>query len=395
MSDSPTFRNSLKFVRKQRKLSAASVAQALNTSVERIAAFESGAAVPSAAQYVKFQGIFGVPDYLLAGEDRPNLEPMLFDLRRPHGAEAAISPSGLKAYFASVAFTDTIAGLTDMIGVPPDDLELPRVSLAQLKRTIPALHEELDFDPTDSALITNPDGAFKKLRYKIERYGIYCLMTAVPPQDYRGLYTEPDASTRLIIVNKRTFSPKARLFTLLHEFAHALIGVTGISDPFILENQVERRCNEFASAFLAPTPFLLELFDKSGKKPRELSDKIRWVSNRCLLSLGATAYRLHLEGRISRPEYEGWRAQVGLLRDYGAEDLPADENDADGEASGGGNYAYNVIADRGHRPIEIVRRALAKNFIDVVDASQVLNARGPTLEQVFSTSTTRIAGYKR
>ena len=77
--------------------------------------------------------------------------------------------------------------------------------------------------------------------------------------EFRG-FAICDKHAPLIFINDND-TPRAKLFTLMHEFAHLLLGEGGVSNPsYDEEHGAERWCNQFAAAFLMPEPEIRSLF---------------------------------------------------------------------------------------------------------------------------------------
>ena len=75
-------------------------------------------------------------------------------------------------------------------------------------------------------------------------------------QEFRG-FSICDEYAPLIFINKKdTYS--AQVFTLIHEFAHLLLGFSGISNSGIINEhlELERWCNNFAAELLVPSESL-------------------------------------------------------------------------------------------------------------------------------------------
>jgi Zn-dependent peptidase ImmA (M78 family) len=77
-----------------------------------------------------------------------------------------------------------------------------------------------------------------------------------------------------------------RLFTLAHELAHVLMGKTGISDPFVRKNAIERRCNRFAGSFLVPKFYASILLGSSVTQDPDVED-VRWAASKLKISQDA------------------------------------------------------------------------------------------------------------
>lgn len=388
MADQPTFPNSLRYAREQRKLSLEQVATELNTSVAKLVKMEEGDAVPTVRQYEALSSIYGVQDYVLASESRPEIQRVVVDLRQSVAGPMAISPKGLKAFFARAATARLIDSIAQSLQLNPKKKRPRDYTVDNIASRAVDACKQLDFDPRNSFWIQNPHLTFRYLRAKVEDYGVYCFLSEVPPTDYRGLFAKLGDRLSLILINKKTFKDKARLFTLIHEFAHYLIGVEGISDPMVINNDVERACNKFASSFLAPPDYFKELYDAAQLSKRTVGSTISFISTRCLLSYGAVAFRLKADGLISEAAYRDWYALNGLSPAYGAED-PAQEVEDD--QSPGGNWAYNVVTDLGFLPFTILEKALGQGAIDDVHVGQIVNARAATQEKAFKTAKDRLA----
>ena len=379
----------MRFVRETRRLSIDQVAVELKIKPERLVRFESGELTPTMGQFEALQAMYGVPDYVLASNETPEMRPVVVDLRAAEATPLKISPKGWKAYFAKAASAELIDSIAESLQINPGRPRPKGFNKENIADRDAEIRKLLDFDPFDARWIANPDLALRYLRAKIEDFGVYCFMAEAPPEDFRGLFDRLSDRASLIIINKRTFKTKARLFTLAHEFAHFLITLEGVSDPGRIDHAAERACNRFASNFLAPPDGFRDLLAHGKLSSRTVSGWISYISRRCLLSQGAVAYRLREDGAVDDKDYRAWYRANGLPPGYSGASTP--EELAEGETGSGGNWAYNVVSDMGFRPIEIIRRALKQLAIDDVHVAQILNARGATQEKVFKTATDRLA----
>ncbi len=388
------FVNSLAYAREVRNLSLEEVAAEVGTRPTQIEKFEAGAASPTTKQWARLSAIYGASVYRLASPARPNLEPMALDLRKEHEAPAEISPRGTRAYFESKAKAETIAGLARALEWKPK-LSLPHIKrIVDLDRVVEDVRTAL-FQGNISVHASEPERSLHSLRYRAENAGLFTFVGDVPPEDYRGFFTELNTSLSLIFINRKTFSPKAKIFTLLHELAHFVLRAGGISDPFVLNNDLERACNKFASNLILSEGDLSDLADRYFSSSDHIAS-IKLMSALTLLSQGAMAYRLLRSRRITPSQYQAWREQVHLVTTYGAEDPPASDNDDELDLEDereGGQYALNVIMDNGYLAVELVKTAHLQGLIDDVDVARILNARGKTRLRTFSIAANRVQGY--
>lgn len=145
-------------------------------------------------------------------------------------------------------------------------------------------------------------------RKKIEDEGIYVLHASFPSEDGSGFcLAHPEHP--VIVVNTKNQTRARRLFTLVHELAHVLMGKSGISDPFVRKNAVERRCNRFAGAFLAPKTFIRSLLNATPSNHPDTDDVAR-VSRRLKISQEASVLRLEQLGFFAEGSHSSWLAIV-------------------------------------------------------------------------------------
>ncbi|WJR77071.1 ImmA/IrrE family metallo-endopeptidase [Bradyrhizobium sp. NP1] len=128
------------------------------------------------------------------------------------------------------------------------------------------------------------------VRRKVEEKGILVLQDSFPREDGSGFCLAHDTHP-LVLINTKQQTRARRLFTLAHELAHILMGQTGISDPFVRKNAIERRCNRFAGSFLVPQIYASSLLGTSVTRDPDLDD-VRWAARKLKLSQEATVLRL-------------------------------------------------------------------------------------------------------
>lgn len=118
---------------------------------------------------------------------------------------------------------------------------------------------------------------YAQLRQKIEALGVLVMRNSVVENnthrkldlnEFRGFAISDDLAP-LIFINTAD-TPQAQVFTLLHEFAHLLLGESGVSDldpknPKI----VERFCNKLAAEYLVPSQEFIKLWRPSLKHWQE------------------------------------------------------------------------------------------------------------------------------
>ena len=118
------------------------------------------------------------------------------------------------------------------------------------------------FGPNPRETVRGTDGKqlFNALRDQAQERGVYiCLMgdlghhtSKVDADEFRGMVIS-DPIAPLVIINPND-TDKANVFSLVHEFAHLLLGVTGVSDAGDSRHskETERICNAAAAEYLLP-----------------------------------------------------------------------------------------------------------------------------------------------
>lgn len=120
----------------------------------------------------------------------------------------------------------------------------------------------------------------------------------------------------LIAVNGKD-APHGRIFTLLHEFTHLLIGATGISNlrlsrrPKSVEQQIEVFCNAVAGEVLVPSRSLAthRIVVESDEAPEWSDSTIRELARAYQVSREVIVRRLLDMGLTTREIYRQRRAQ--------------------------------------------------------------------------------------
>ncbi|MEO0204167.1 MAG: ImmA/IrrE family metallo-endopeptidase, partial [candidate division WOR-3 bacterium] len=126
-----------------------------------------------------------------------------------------------------------------------------------------------------------------------------------PLTDARG-FSLINEKPYVIVINSED-NIYARIFTLLHEYAHLILGISEIYvEGKIYESEIERWCNVFASEFLIPEEALIKDDDFLNLiKYKPLSDELlENLSKKFKVSKKAILTRLRTLNYINSYEYE-------------------------------------------------------------------------------------------
>lgn len=131
-------------------------------------------------------------------------------------------------------------------------------TLGNFNDTLVALNELLNGDEKRPK---NFEDYYRLLRQKVESLGVLVMHNSVVGNnthrplnrnEFRG-FAISDNHAPVIFINASD-APQAQIFTLLHEFAHLLLGESGVSD--LAPNNphsMKKYCNKLAAEFLVPS----------------------------------------------------------------------------------------------------------------------------------------------
>lgn len=185
---------------------------------------------------------------------------------------------------------------------------------------------------------------------------------------FRGLAIA-DPIAPFIVINDQD-SRAAWCFTVLHELAHLWLGFTGISGG-TFDREIERFCNEVASALLLPRGDLGTLRVTAQTSIDDLEGAITEFARPRNISRTLVAYRLFREGVIGA---EQWRQVSSAFRLQWI-DRRNRQRELVRETPGGPNY-YIVRRHRvGPALLRTTARLLDAGTLTTVKAGQVLGVR--------------------
>lgn len=125
--------------------------------------------------------------------------------------------------------------------------------------------------------------------------------------DCRG-YCLYDSYAPVIFLNNAD-SPRAKIFTILHELAHILYGENGITTSNNQHSKIEKFCNEIASEILVPKKFIIEKWDRN----LTIIENIESIEKECLASKEAIATKAINIKIISQKEYDEYKKYLESL----------------------------------------------------------------------------------
>lgn len=251
-----------------------------------------------------------LPVFVFFMEKPPPLSDVLPDFRSPSPSPTAKSRQTLEAIQLAESIQRTAEELSDL-----GSHNLPRFGNAERASIAEfALRTRQFFEISLQDQISAKDAhAFYNVcRRKIESKGIFVIHDNFPWEDGSG-FCLAHREHPVIVINTTNQTRGRRLFTLAHELAHVLMGKSGISDPFVRNNDTETLCNQFASAFLLPERYVTSILS-SVAIPRtpDLGDVAR-IAKRLKISQQASVLRLEELGIFQAGSHNNWLRAVHNL----------------------------------------------------------------------------------
>lgn len=318
----------------------------------------TGERQPTLNQLEKLANTAGVPFGYLLMDTPPTLELPIPDFRE--GFDGAIDEpsSDLMAVInQSIRRQEWYSGYAQDSSFPA----VPLVGAGETLSVVDAaatLRDALVFQ-VERRRTGSWDDARKRLIQRFEELGGLTVVTSMVDNNTRRLlnlnefrgFTLIDQYAPLVFVNARQ-TINGQIFTLAHEFAHVLRGVSGISleDPaWEAQSDVERWCNDVASEFLVPAADLATRYPTVARYA--LSDKLDRLAQiyKCGTLVILQAIRRH--GFMEFADFDSvYQEEVRRLEHFA-------QQAAD---SGGGNFYYSQPFRIGER----LSRALINDALE-------------------------------
>jgi Zn-dependent peptidase ImmA (M78 family) len=230
-----------------------------------------------------------------------------------------------------------------------------------------------------------PVRAFDQWREWLESLNISVLKLKIPANDARG-FSLTDGEPYVVVVNSAD-AERARIFTLFHEYAHLLLDIPVICNQG--ENdlddykEIERWCNHFAGAFLAPKDEIernpaIQSTVTSGNFMRAAAS----IQKHFLISKEAGLMRLLTLDLITSSQFRRGRDQLReefIARE--AKKKEREEADEEDEGGFGTSLDRKCVAEKGAGYVSLVIENVRQGRITSSDAIDYLDVRLRHLEK--------------
>lgn len=218
---------------------------------------------------------------------------------------------------------------------------------------------------------------YTSLRTFIENLGIVVVHRQFKTDEASGLYVQVDGGPHTIVINTTGSGKPRKLFTLAHEFGHVLLRAEGASNPSVIKNRVERFCNWFAAALLAPKRLIERVLEPFQNQAQATSDFIRSFAKKLGISQEAAFLRLVETGYLQQSEYNAWKSRFDNTNQVPTADM----------SDGGGGGTPNPLRDKqtqfGSTLLRLLGQARRMGKLDEIDIYRLCGLKPKYQDQLF------------
>ena len=343
------------------------LAKKVGVSTDRYKEWESGRAKPTMRYFYKLVTTLNLPLQTFFMEEIPREREVLTEMRRlpgsPIGEE---SPELTLQVHLALERRDIGLNLYNDLNEQPPTIT-QKVNLTDDPERIgKSLRESLGILIKNQESWTDPYEALRAWRTALEDRGVLVFqIPRISLEEMRG-FTVAVHPLPIIGVNSKD-SPRGRIFTILHEFAHILLGDTVLHAPQKWWFQLAPNFNEeyfynrLAAAVLVPKNDLLSYLRNRGKQKREDWEdrEIDSLVSRYKVSSAVIIRRLHKFNLISADSYQSFLQQY----DNFEQKTPEQQ---------GGDFYANQISHLGTLIPRLAFKGYYDNKITVSDLSSIL-----------------------
>ncbi|MCK4670025.1 MAG: ImmA/IrrE family metallo-endopeptidase [Nanoarchaeota archaeon] len=215
---------------------------------------------------------------------------------------------------------------------------------------------------------------FHYLRDIFEELNIYVFQFSMPVEDARGFVFVDD--TPYVIVVNTADSIEARLFSVMHEFGHILLGESAIDfpDPLLSSrNKIEKWCNEFSASFLLPKEIAKNLFNSNKANLTEKST-LKTLSNKYKVSKAMLLMNMYKLDYISKKEFDN------ILNYF----KPKTKEGKKTKGGGGIPSDKKRLSEMGNKFVSLVANNYDKEKITYTDALNYLSIKSKKFDKLLS-----------
>lgn len=364
-----------KWLRESAGWSIEDVSKRLKTNPETIQKFEKGEKKPSLHQLRELASAFKRPvaAFLLS---KPKTEqPLPTDYRMLPERKDVFD----KKTILTIRKARNLQEVSRELLTNVDDQITPRIGRKTIHDNPETLAEEYR---TRFGITTELQGKYRNayelfhhIRDKLEDHNILIFQYSMPVEDARG-FALVDKKPNIIVINTKD-SIEARLFSLMHEVGHIILGESAIDLPdatAVSRNNIERWCDSFAANFLLPKALAKAVFKERESTLTETAT-LNYLSRKYKVSKAMLLVSMNTTGFITRNQVEE------VLKRH----KTAERQRKEGEKTKGSVSAdKRCISEKGTKFISLVANNYDRNNITYTDALNYLSIKSKNFDKVLA-----------
>jgi Zn-dependent peptidase ImmA (M78 family)/transcriptional regulator with XRE-family HTH domain len=345
----------LRWARESSGYSLEEAAQKIGVRWSKLMKVEEGADLLTLRQAERAADVYERPLAALFMAEPPTEEPQEAQFRRLRDAPALPWPAAMQLLARRIRDRQEAAvELYEALGQPPPWLEAVKTfeaadlaSLPQVARTVLGVSRDEQRGWADDY------APLRGWTDAVEALGVLVMQDGSMGVDEMRGFASVHPAVPAIVANTQD-EPRARAFTVVHEFGHLVLAARGVpAGP-----DTERWCNQFAGAVIMPPDWFAEAFRASAGRP--LLARVDALSRTFGVTPLAAAVNVAQAGLASHADTN---ATIDQIRQRAA---------AGERRRGGGNYYLNQIASFGPGFIRLVFSALDSQAVTYPTASALL-----------------------
>jgi len=355
-------RGVLQWARETAGATVADVACRLGVTPETVTKWESGEKEVLVSRLEELAHFYRRPLAALFLPAPPDIPPLPHDFRMlPAEGKAPLSRETLLAIREARRIQRLARELAADLGQAPARIGAAVDSHAAPEHLAAQERQRISITVSEQRGWRRPGVALRRWREALEDLGILVLQFPMPMGDARGFSLSEDVPPAIVLNSGD--APSARIFTLLHEYAHLLRGSSALCIPAVSAKasphgeHEEPFCNAFAGAFLVPAAALTETL--AGRRPDD--ELIAELATEFSVSRHVVLLRLKGLGLLSSAALERRLAEL-------AETPPR-------KGKFRRSAAQRCVGTRGKRFVRLVLGARERDLITYRDVADYLSLR--------------------
>jgi Zn-dependent peptidase ImmA (M78 family) len=393
-------------LRNKRGLSSKLVSEVSKIPPSRLVEIEKTGIV-TAKEEQALAAVLGVPEYALTLPPS-DIETLPMDFRTTRNEKPVYQLRGLEAIYRMQGLAEFSSMIGEKLQAKPSLQSVKQkykggLTIDEPNSVVSALTDLTGYNFAEAVGRLEPSELFSALRQSVENADVFVVCERLLEETYRG-FCIANSRFPIVFINTYKQPPRSRIFTLIHEMAHVLIGEGGVVDPFNNRNIIEKTCNKIVANFLMPH----DQFEDWAEKKRE-KNPIDWVDSVAEgLPISKFSIAIRIQEVFGRKKFVNqWLGLVNrnvklelddhdsTLFDLSDESLIAisevdieskSENFNESEFPPRQTAASYQVSRLGDAVLSLLKAALATGLISKYDVYDHLGVRAPVIEKAIESA---------